>query len=840
MGAILGTSGLPLAGGQPIVSPPALSTLTLALLTSTAGAAYSGTFTGKTSGSTIAATSSDGTVLTVTDAAVSGTFSAAGSPTISWTETLSGAIGSPKVGSATMVVGAASTDPLEQLAVGTAGTGAYAGHTVAYVQPFNGTLDELLITPANPDGIMANNFSERDRRHTSTTSVGFIADQYCTGFEDANDGVFVSSYSDILDVSGGSLIMRARYSTTEERALQGTRSSASGPVWTTRRMSWGTPTLMAMGAVHGNRIEEFRFRIDCVNKFGSAGNPSVGLWSLDVRGGSEAGSSAGARGYNNEQDFYELHIGGGSATTRLAAGGGETTAYPAAAKAAMEGGSFVILRAVHTDTEIQYSLWTDDWTQIGTTITNDNSAANNAALFWWMAGAFNTTSGFDETKWTGGEIMTQEVSAYRVLIPTASLAKAPLVNNPSPTVLEIGGTGSVVIPPQATVWGQAVANERVQFHSATNTYGPGRQNEDPAPAETYDALPTGVTWNSGTRTISFDATFSPRPGVIHGYMFADDPAIGWVEPYKFAVYVRPKMALPSIPNASLPIPDAVWSYVLPRGSDATVPNRYWHNGNCPHGTHSGLTMTSGPAWLSFDPVTHTFSGTCPSGFVSASVTMRCTNGAGIYAEQTFTLDKQVSIVVQDDFTGTNGASVTTSTPEIGGAWTAHPAYASPSALISTNSIYAANTNAVFFVNTLPSSPNVYVTTVANWKSSLAADVVGVAARMNATLDTMYVFRFSRTAGAYQILSLKGGTAATQVTSAANTFTSGSKVLRLEVENSGPDVLLRGYVDGVLVASATDIAANSPITAAGYFGFRGTTAQASSTGIHMGSIEGGLL
>jgi len=50
-------------------------------------AAWSATITGKTSGSTITATSSDGTILTVVGTTVSGTFAAAGSPTITLQET---------------------------------------------------------------------------------------------------------------------------------------------------------------------------------------------------------------------------------------------------------------------------------------------------------------------------------------------------------------------------------------------------------------------------------------------------------------------------------------------------------------------------------------------------------------------------------------------------------------------------------------------------------------------------------------------------------------------------------------------------------------------------------
>jgi hypothetical protein len=82
----------------PVAPPPAvvLSALSLSNTAATVGTAFSATIQGRTSGSTISATSSDGTALAVSGSTVSGMFGAAGTPTISLVETLSGATGSPK------------------------------------------------------------------------------------------------------------------------------------------------------------------------------------------------------------------------------------------------------------------------------------------------------------------------------------------------------------------------------------------------------------------------------------------------------------------------------------------------------------------------------------------------------------------------------------------------------------------------------------------------------------------------------------------------------------------------------------------------------------------------
>lgn len=70
--------------------PPALASLTLATTTATAGVAWTSNINGETTGSIVSATSSDGTVLTVTggNASVGGTFATAGAKTITLVERL--------------------------------------------------------------------------------------------------------------------------------------------------------------------------------------------------------------------------------------------------------------------------------------------------------------------------------------------------------------------------------------------------------------------------------------------------------------------------------------------------------------------------------------------------------------------------------------------------------------------------------------------------------------------------------------------------------------------------------------------------------------------------------
>jgi hypothetical protein len=89
-----------------------LGTLTLSPLTATAGSLYTGSIATKTAGSTITASSSDGTSLTVSGSTLTGTFTTAGTPTINLTETLAGASNSPHTTVInTFTVNSAGTDP---------------------------------------------------------------------------------------------------------------------------------------------------------------------------------------------------------------------------------------------------------------------------------------------------------------------------------------------------------------------------------------------------------------------------------------------------------------------------------------------------------------------------------------------------------------------------------------------------------------------------------------------------------------------------------------------------------------------------------------------------------
>jgi hypothetical protein len=708
-------------------------------------------------------------------------------------------------------------DVLELLSEGAAGTGAYVGYTLAHVEKFDGALSSELIRPGNPFGKWSPAFSQRDRRHTALTSVSYTGDPYSTGHADANDGVPIPSLGDIITMSGGVMRLKGRTATASERPLLGVRSNASGPSFTYRPVVQGHVHGLAHSAATGARIVEWRWRMNmpaALDISVPGVNAGVSYWALLARGGAEAVAG-------KEDDYFEYT----NAASGLAAyeTGGDWTPQTYASKT---DGAWQITRATFTATTIKLETYADDGvTLVGSTTDNYDSTRLNS-LWYFMFGAIISGAArgytYDESKWTSTSEFTTEISSYRVWIPSASVAVAAAGGN---TTLEIdyGSVGSLVLPSQSSVWGAAVTNERIKFHHATDINGPGRVDEYTSPLDVADTYPVGTTYTSGTRTLAFSNTFSVQAGVVHGAVYPERSDIGFAKPLRFAVYVRPKLTIPALPA---PTPGAAYSYTIPRGA------RNWDNGNCPHGSHSGLTLVSGPGWLSFDPVTRILSGACPGGFTSAALVFRCTNGAGIYTDGVYYLGAGVG--ANDTFFGQSGVLLTDHLSESAQTWQPFPPNppALPTYLNGSGGVYNTDTvGGTYIYNYAPPSANYAVEADLVCLSEIT-DTPGVCARASASAspNDLYLFRYSRTAGGWQIFKTVGGTNTQIGATYAATFTVGqTKTLRFEVNGS----TLTGKVDGVVAVTATD----ASITATGRAGLRTSgTPQTMTTGTHIKNFK----
>jgi len=685
-------------------------------------------------------------------------------------------------------------DALELLPEGSVGAGVYAGYKVAHVEKFDGTLADDLIRPGNPFGKWSPSFSQRDRRHTAATSVSFTGDPYSTGHADANDGVPIAGFSDLLAMTGGALRLKGRTATASERALIGVRSNASGPAFTYRPVVQGHVHGLAHSAAAGARIVEWRWRMNVpagINISVPGANAGVSYWALMVRGGAEAVAG-------REDDYFEYtNSASGSAIYET---GGDWTPQ---GYSSLLNGSWQITRATFTDVSVKLETYADDGLTLLGTTTDNYDSGKLSALWYFMFGSIISGSArgnvFDESKWIAGSEVTTDISSYRVWIPSASAAVAPAVGN---AVLEIdyGSVGAMALPSQVSIWGAAVTNERIKFHHATDVNAPGRVDEYTSPLDVADAYPVGTTYTSGTRTLAFSNTFSVQAGVVHGAVYPERTDIGFAKPYKFAVYVRPKLV------------------------------RNWDNGNCPHGVHSGLTLVSGPVWLSYNPVTRVLSGNCPSGFTGASLVFRCTNGANIYTEAVYHLG--MGVVANDSLFGQSGVLLTDHLSDSGQAWLPFPLNPPtlPSFLDGAGGVYNTDTVGGIYINAyVPSTANYAVEADFQCLTEIA-DTPGISARASTTSNDLYFFRYSRAAGGWQIFKTINGVNTQIGSTSAATFTAGQvKAIRFEINGSS----LIGKVDGVVLVSGTD----TGITATGRAGLRTSgTPQTATTGVHIKNFK----
>lgn len=188
----------------------------------------------------------------------------------------------------------------------------------------------------------------------------------------------------------------------------------------------------------------------------------------------------------------------------------------------------------------------------------------------------------------------------------------------------------------------------------------------------------------------------------------------------------------------------------------------------------------------------------------------------------------------DTFTAADGTLATARAGELGATWTGHPAYGTPAMTIGANRLYCTNASGgVIYCSAVPSSADYKVRAELRCMSEIANDNCGISARMNATSPASHYFlRYSRSAGAFQLLKEVLGVFTT-LGSWTDTFSAGStRSIELRVVGSSP-ATITCYIDGAARITVTD----SAITATGRPGMRYAIVQSASTGIHLDAILG---
>jgi lysophospholipase L1-like esterase len=192
-----------------------------------------------------------------------------------------------------------------------------------------------------------------------------------------------------------------------------------------------------------------------------------------------------------------------------------------------------------------------------------------------------------------------------------------------------------------------------------------------------------------------------------------------------------------------------------------------------------------------------------------------------------------SVFLLDNFVGTNGTNITAHSPDTGGSWAVQSGFspATPSK-IQTNRLYTTTSSGVYANGATPPSADYYVEAVLFKVSTVAADNVGVAARMQSGATTLYFARWSETAAGWQLFKTVAGASTQLGSTSSGTFAvSASHTLRLTCSGS----TISASLDGSQIISVTD----TDISTAGFAGVRAATTQSSATGIHIESITASI-
>ena len=146
---------------------------------------------------------------------------------------------------------------------------------------------------------------------------------------------------------------------------------------------------------------------------------------------------------------------------------------------------------------------------------------------------------FSQTPWTSSGTATtsgglMDIAWFKVWRSNGSPNYTPL-QSVSDLNVDYNGTGSIVLPSAASLWGDLVLTKYAQAI-------PDEANEPGMSTTTsYTQFPTGVTYNGSTRTISVDfSAGTGNAGAIHFVVYAYKPGATF-EPLRFTINRGPNI-----------------------------------------------------------------------------------------------------------------------------------------------------------------------------------------------------------------------------------------------------------------------------------------------------------
>lgn len=228
---------------------------------------------------------------------------------------------------------------------------------------------------------------------------------------------------------------------------------------------------------------------------------------------------------------------------------------------------------------------------------------------------------------------------------------------------------------------------------------------------------------------------------------------------------------------------------------------------------------------------HAFTGVVPGAYYikARAVFADGTKGPWGFSASSYTVAAAAGVFATDTFVGTSGTPINKHTPDTGNIWVSEFGYGTtPSrALNGTGGTYSGSTTDIYRNTTAPSGADYWVQADFIWKSTIAGDQPGIAGRMQPGAQTYYFVRWSQTAGGWQLFRCVNASNVQIGTTSTDTFTGGTKTIRLTMVGTTISVQLNGST----IITVTD----ANITAAGFAGMRTAVAQSATTGIHIGNF-----
>lgn len=405
------------------------------------------------------------------------------------------------------------------IAVGELGTGLYNGYKLAWLEEFK-ALDVLAPLNSRGEYFGTRNYSDPagyPRGNDSNLGTMYDTDPYFTGYNDSNRGVAVGY--DNMRVSGGNVVLQARKASAGEKLhMSSSRNEVSSMLDGVGSAIWYPGTAGSQDIIVESKIT---FSAAADNPAGS--HMTWWLLSLNLGDSAEAdeidveGNSANAY---LMRALHSVAIGG----IQYTAG---TTPHP-------RDGLPHLYTLLLNKTRI--ILYIDGVEHERHTVSAN--AVNKPQHNIWSNHILNEVwdgENYSPTAWNNklnGASMTLHYA--RCWIRTAKQWFTPLVAQADVNV-NYGSSVNIVLPSKLILWGDSGVTEHVtaMFH----------EENEPGVTHTtaYDQFPTGVSYNTGTRTLTVNIT-SGKSGRINfaAYAWKADGSGG--EPLRFAVNVGPNLA----------------------------------------------------------------------------------------------------------------------------------------------------------------------------------------------------------------------------------------------------------------------------------------------------------